>query len=65
MSKEKNFRNLIAEHKTTKITDLPTDMQVVLGFLTLIVDIQYRNKYGCMIDDPNDNSYDKGVKPVL
>jgi hypothetical protein len=37
---------LLARHRNTKINDLPTDVQVLFGFLTLLVDIKYRNRYG-------------------
>lgn len=44
---------LISEHKNTNINNLPTDMLVLFGFLTLIVDIKYRNKYGAAIERQN------------
>jgi hypothetical protein len=42
---------LIPKHKNTKISNLPPDMQVLFGFLTLIVDIEYRNRYGSYLPD--------------
>lgn len=42
---------LISEHKKTKINDLPMDLQVLFGFLTLVVDIEYRNRYGSRLLD--------------
>lgn len=50
---------LIANHKNTKINNLPTDMQVLFGFLTLIVDIKYRNQYGAAVEGRN--AYNKEV----
>ncbi len=37
-------------------------MQVLLGFLTLIVDIKYRNRYGAMIDGKTDSGYSEEVQ---
>lgn len=65
MSKRKTLGELIVKNKNTKVADLPTDMQVLFGFLTLIVDIKYRNKYGSTIDDQSDNGYHKEVKTAL
>lgn len=59
---KKSLAVLIAKHKNTKITGLPTDMQVLLGFLTLIVDIKYRNRYGAMIDGKTDSGYSEEVQ---
>lgn len=42
---------LIRECKNTKINNLPTDMQVLFGFLALIVDIKYRNRYSVAIEE--------------
>ena len=53
---------LVAKHKDTKINSLPTDMQVLFGFLTLIVDIKYRNRYGAMIDEKTDSGYSEEVQ---
>lgn len=65
MSKNKTLGGLIAKNKSTKVADLPTDMQVLFGFLTLIVDIKYRNKYGGAIDDQSNNGYHKETKTTL
>lgn len=51
--RNKSLAVLISKHKNTKINNLPTDMQVLFGFLTLIVDIKYRNKYGAAIERQN------------
>lgn len=51
--KNKTLSALISEHKNTKVNDLPTDMQVLFGFLTLVVDIKYKNKYGAAIEREN------------
>ena len=51
--RQKPLTVLISKHKNTKINNLPTDMQVLFGFLTLIVDIKYRNKYGAAIERQN------------
>jgi hypothetical protein len=51
--RNKSLAVLISEHKNTKINNLPTDMQVLFGFLTLLVDIKYRNKNGAAIERQN------------
>lgn len=51
--KDLSLSELISKHKNTKINDLPTDMQVLFGFMTLIVDIKYRHKYGAAIERQN------------
>lgn len=48
--KDKSLAELISKHKNIKINNLPTDMQVLFGFLTLIVDIKYRNQYGAAVE---------------
>jgi hypothetical protein len=41
---------LISKHKNTKINDLPMDMQVLFGFLTLIVDIEHRSRHDAVVE---------------
>lgn len=43
---KQSFAMLLARHKNVKLCDLPTDIQVLFGFLALLVDIKYRNRYG-------------------
>lgn len=62
LAKNKSLATLIAKHKNTKVNGLPTDMQVLFGFLTLIVDIKYRNRYGDMFDGKNDSGYSEEVQ---
>lgn len=62
VSKNKTLGGLIAKHSKTKVNQLPTDMQVVLGFLNLIVDIKYRNRYGAMIDGKSNSGYSEEVQ---
>ncbi len=50
VNRNKSLAVLISKHKKTKINNLPTDMQVLFGFLTLVVDIKYRNRYGAAIE---------------
>ena len=40
-------------------------MQVLFEFLTLIVDIKYRNRYGATIEEQSSRGYDKEVKIAL
>jgi hypothetical protein len=60
---DKSLAELISKHKNTKIKNLPTDMQVLFGFLTLVVDIKYRNEYGAAI--ANQKEYNKEVENTL
>lgn len=62
---KKNLGELIAKHKNTKVTGLPTDMQVLFGFLTLIVDIKYRNRYGATIEEQSPRGYNKEAETNL
>jgi hypothetical protein len=55
-NREKSLEVLISEHKNTKINSLPTDMQVLFGFLTLIVDIKYRIHYESPLMDETEAS---------
>ncbi len=50
---------LIAKNQTDKIDSLSTDAQVLLGFLTLLVDIKYRSKYGKSFDTQYGRGYSK------
>lgn len=43
---KKSLSVLLGRHENTKINDMPIDVQVLFGFLTLLVDIKYRNRYG-------------------
>lgn len=61
--RQKPLAVLISEHKTTKINNLPTDMQVLFGFLALIVDIKYHNQYGAAVQDRK--KYNKEVGNTL
>lgn len=65
MPGKKSIGEQIAQHKSTKITSLPTDMQVLFGFLTLIVDIKYRNRYGTTLEEQSARGYNKDVKTAL
>jgi hypothetical protein len=53
---------LISKHKNTKVNSLPTDMQVLFGFLTLIVEIKYRNRYGSHLMDQAGTVRMEGLK---
>lgn len=60
--RNKSLAVLISKHKNTKINNLSTDMQVLFGFLALIVDIQYRNKYGAAIERQNIYDIEEGAQ---
>ena len=44
------------------IDSLSTDAQTFFGFLTLIIDIKYRNRYGKTFDDQRGRGYIKDVQ---
>lgn len=53
---------LLARHKNVKLNDLPTDVQVLFGFLTLLVDIKYRNRYGSSLLETTTRARMDGLK---
>ena len=60
--RSRRFAALVAEHKNTKISDLPTDMQVLFGFLALVVDIKYRHRYGSSLLEATTRGRMDGLK---
>ena len=57
------IKNDLANHQ--KIDQLSTDSKNVLNLLTLIVDIEYRRKYGGSIDWKKGKGYSKKHNEVL
>lgn len=55
LNRKKPLAVFIAKCKDTKINNLPTDAQVLFGFLTLIVDIRYRARYKSAIENRRDS----------
>lgn len=47
---------------TKSVDDLPTDAQTLFGFLALVVDIRYRNKYGKPFEAQRGKGYTKEVQ---
>jgi hypothetical protein len=59
----KRLNHLIDQHSNARsIDDLPTDAQVLFGFLALIVDIKYRNKYGKPFEEQRGKGYSEQVQ---
>lgn len=59
----KSLTNLINKYpKNGSIDDFSTDAQVLFGFLTLIVDIKHRNKYGKPFDEQRGRGYSEQVQ---
>ena len=59
----KSLTNLINKYPSNgSIDDFSTDAQVLFGFLTLIVDIKYRNKYGKSFDEQRGKGYSENVQ---
>lgn len=53
------------ELKHKKLNDLSTDGLNLLNLLTLIVDIEYRNRYGTSLDYQQGKGYKVNTKEVL
>lgn len=60
-----NLSVLITKHKKSKITEIPTDMQVLFEFLTLIVDIKYRHKYDVISETKTYINNSNGIVKTL
>jgi hypothetical protein len=59
----KRLNHLIDQYSNARsVNDLPTDSQVLVGFLALIVDIKYRNKYGKPFDEQSRKGYSERVQ---
>ena len=57
--------NLVAQNHTGKVDNLSTDAQVLFGFLSLLVDIKYRNRYGKSFDTQYGKGYSRGYHKQL
>lgn len=57
------INNDLSDNK--KFADLSTNSLNLLDLLTLVVDIEYRHKYGHPIDENDGNSYSKQHSEVL
>jgi len=58
--KYKDFADILTvDQKKENINELSTDSQVVFGLLTLIVDINYRVKYGEVVNHRIGKGYRK------
>jgi len=62
VTKHQNLKTLISANRMSSVDDLSTDAQVLFGFLTLIVDIKYRNKYGKPFEDQSNRGYSEKVQ---
>lgn len=65
MPKISKLSSFVAANKASNINDLTTDAQVLFGFLTLLVDIQYRNRYGQSFDSQYGKGYSKDYHKQL
>jgi hypothetical protein len=61
----KDIRSVISKNRTDKADELSTDAQVLFGFLTLLVDIRYRNKYGKSFDTQYGKGYSRSYHKQL
>ncbi len=62
MTKRSSLKSLISKNQSSSIDDLSTDAQVLFGFLTLIVDIKYRSRYGKRFEDQRGKGYSEQVQ---
>lgn len=59
----RSIKKLVERHEDIRsINDLSTDAQTLFGFLALIVDIKYRNRYGHTFEDHNARGYSERVQ---
>jgi hypothetical protein len=57
MRKSQTIAQLIRSNQTSNIDELSTDAQTLFGFLTLIIDIKYRHRYGKVIEEQRGKGY--------
>ncbi|HSX05091.1 MAG TPA: hypothetical protein VLF69_01335 [Candidatus Saccharimonadales bacterium] len=51
-----HLRAFLAANQGKRLGELSTDAQVLFGFLTLVVDIKYRNRYGKSFEEGSGES---------
>lgn len=56
-----SITEFIALNDGTEIDELSTDAQTLFGFLTLIVDIKYRVRYGSSFGEQADKRYSENT----
>jgi hypothetical protein len=56
-----SLAELLTGNNFKDVDKLSTDAQTLFGFITLIVDIEYRLKYGGKIDGENGKDYNGGI----
>ena len=56
-----SISKLISTNQVKLVDSLSTDAQVLFGFLSLIVDIRYRNRYGENFTDQHGKGYSDDV----
>jgi hypothetical protein len=62
MRRNRTISELIQSNTSGSLDNLSTDAQTLFGFLTLIVDIKYRNKYGRPFDEQHGKGYSEQVQ---
>lgn len=62
MIKPTNLKSLMNANHVSSVDDLSTNAQTFFGFLTLIVDINYRKKYGMTFEDQHGRGYSENVQ---
>lgn len=62
MVKRSQLRTLLDVDDTALVDALSTNAQTLFGLLVLIVDIQYRNRYGEKFEDGHDRAYSERVQ---
>jgi hypothetical protein len=57
----KTLAKFINSNQSKDVDKLSTDAQVLFGFLSLIIDIKYRNRYGITFTEQNSKGYSNNM----
>lgn len=59
LSAKRRINKIISSNRTQKVRNLNPDGQVLFEFLTLLVDIHYRERYGTRLEVQRGRGYTK------
>ena len=62
MTKRSNLKNLICTNPVSSVDALSTDAKTLFGFLALIVDIKYRERYGKPFEEQRGKGYSEDAQ---
>ncbi len=58
----KGIKRIILDNQVQNVTELNNEGKILFEFLTLVVDIKYRHKYGKKIANSEATDYSDGTK---